>query len=369
MSTPTPRPKILAVDDEVWNLKLIEAYLAPEAYEVKTVESAAGALEALEQGPFDLILTDVMMPVMDGFSLCLEIRKLEACRSIPILLVTALDDTAAKVRGLESGASDFLTKPVDRAEIIARVRAHLRIKSLMDEIASWNAELEKKVAERTQVIKKQTKALDESYILTVESLMTALDMRERETGKHSLRVAFYAAELVRPLGLTAKETEEIALGALLHDIGKIGVPDHILLKKDSLEPAEWEQMRLHPEIGWSMIKDIEFFGRGRDLVLQHQERFDGSGYPKKLKGEAIYAGARFFAVADTLDVLMSERSYKKILPFEKSCEIIRQASGIQFDPKAVEIFSSIPPERWEELRQNADQKNFRALLLEIRGRI
>lgn len=362
------KPRILAVDDESWNLKVLESYLVPQGYEVVTAKSAREGLGILAgQGEFDLIMTDAMMPGMDGFEFCREIKKEKRFQSVPIILVTALQETVSKVRGLEAGAADFLSKPVDSAELGARIRAQLRIKSLMDEIETWNHFLEQKVEDRTRLIREKNRQLDESYFLTMEALIMALDARERETGKHSLRVTFYASELARKTGFCGRELEEIAIGSLLHDIGKIGIPDHILLKTGELTPEERVEMQNHPEIGWRIIRDIEFFGRGRDLVLQHQERYDGSGYPRGLRGGEIFEGARLFAVADTLDALMSERPYKKAGPYEEACELIRQNSGIHFDPKAVQAFLSIPPERWHELTASVAGGSFKFLIREIRG--
>jgi putative two-component system response regulator len=362
------KPRILAVDDERWNISILESYLVPQGYEIVPAGSAREALELLAGGSaFDLILTDAMMPGKDGFELCREIKQNKQYSSIPILLITALQETQSKVKGLEAGASDFISKPVDSAELGARIRAHLRIKTLMDEIASWNHALEQKVEDRTRDIIEKNRQLDEAYFLTVEALTMALDARERETGKHSLRVAFYAAELARKAGVHGRDLEEIAMGALLHDIGKIGIPDGILLKPGKLSHDEWIIMRKHPEIGWKLIKDIEFFGKGREVVLQHQECYDGSGYPYKLKGDEIFLGARLFAVVDTLDVLMSERSYKGAMPYEMARVIIQKSSGIHFDPKAVEIFLQINPARWQELREGVKQGSLKSLIREIRS--
>ncbi|MFA7001293.1 MAG: HD domain-containing phosphohydrolase [Candidatus Omnitrophota bacterium] len=363
MPNPNEGPKgngrILVVDDEQWNLELMKVLLAGRGYEVTTASSAQSALEWLERsGGADLILTDALMPGMDGFELCRRLRKDKRFQSIPIILVTALQETSSRVEGLEAGASDFLSKPVDAAELGARIRAHLRIKTLLDEIESWNHVLEQRVEERTRTIVEKKRELDASYFLTIEALIMALDARERETGNHSLRVAFYATEIARKAGIRGRELEEIAMGALLHDIGKIGIPDEVLLKAGALSAEEWIKMRQHPQIGWNIIKDIEFFGKGRDLVLQHQECYDGNGYPQKLKGEDIQAGARLFAVVDALDVLMSERAYKRPMSYEAAREQIRISSGTHFDPKAVELFMGIPAERWMQLRARVSRGSF-----------
>ena len=362
------RPRILVVDDEPWNVTLLEKHLLQEGYEVLKAFSGKEALKKVSENELDMVLLDLMMPGMDGLEVCRQIKQQRKFRSIPVILVTALRETVDKVTSLENGADDFLTKPVEGAELNARVRAHLRIKSLMDEIEAWNRTLEEKVEERTRLIEEKTTQLAESYHLTLEALISALDVREHETGKHSLRVAFYTIELANAWGIRGRELEEIAMGALLHDIGKIGISDNILLKPAKLTEEEWVEMKKHPEMGWRMIKDIEFVGRGRDIVLSHQERFDGTGYHRRLKGDQIYIGARFFSVVDTMDAIISERPYQKALPFEVAENEIRKFSGTQFDPKVVEVFFSIPRERWVEIGKKVEGNTFRALIKQIRER-
>lgn len=358
------KQRILAVDDETWNLNVLESYLLSQHFEIFTAKSAQEALQVLQRvDKIDIVLADVMMPVMDGFELCREIKKIKKFQSLPILLVTALQDTVDKVKGLEAGAADFLSKPVDPAELRARVCAHLRIKALIDEVESSTQVLEQKVQHRTRVIEEKNRQLDDTYFFTMEALILALDAREQETGKHSLRVSFYVTELAEKFNIKGKLLEEIAVGALLHDLGKIGIPDNILLKPGALTPEERNEIAKHPQAGWNMIKDIEFFGRGRDLVLQHQERYDGSGYPGHLKGADIFIGARLFAVIDVMDAMMSQRPYKKALSYEESHEFIRKNSDILFDPLVVDAFLTIPRERWFELKELVQHSNFKSFIL------
>jgi len=358
--------KILVVDDEPWNIKVMEGYLSVQGYDVIAVSSGKAALAIMREQQIDLVLLDIMMPVMDGYDVCREIKASEATRSIPVILVTALRETIDKVTGLDAGAADFLTKPVNKAELSARVRAHLRIKALTDELQEWNETLERKVEERTREIQEKNTQLAESYQMILESLATSLDVREHETGKHSLRVAFFTVELARKIGIQGTELEEIAMGALLHDIGKIGTPDSILLKPGKLTDEEWVEMRKHPETGWKMIEKVEFIGVGRDLVLSHQERFDGNGYPRKLSGGDIYIGARCFCMADTLDAMLSKRPYKEALPYETVASEVERCSGTQFDPNLVKVFLEIPKERWTELKADAESGNVRTLMQSIR---
>jgi len=361
------KQRILAVDDETWNLNVLESYLGSQNFEIYTAKSSKEALELLERvDKIDIVLADVLMPEMDGFELCREIKKRKKFQALPVLLVTALQDTIDKVKGLEAGAADFLSKPVDPAELRARVCAHLRIKSLIDEVESWSRVLEERVQQRTKVIEEKNKQLDDTYFLTIEALIMALDAREQETGKHSLRVAFYAVELASQFGIKGKLLEEIAIGSLLHDLGKIGISDQILLKPGILTAEERVEINKHSQMGWNMIKDIEYFGQGRELVLQHQERYDGSGYPQHFKGEEIFIGARLFAVVDVLDAMMSQRPYKKALTYEESHEFIKKNSGILFDPKVTDVFLSIPKEKWLELKESVQHNDFKAFIMKRR---
>ncbi|MCB9800493.1 MAG: response regulator [Candidatus Omnitrophica bacterium] len=361
------KPKVLVVDDEEWNRKILESHLVSQGIEVFSAAGGKEALDKISEQEFDLVLLDIMMPGIDGFEVCREIKKQRHLQTTPVVMVTALQETADKVKGLDAGASDFLSKPIDKAELTARVRAHLRIKSLMNEVEAWNQTLEQRVAERILQIREKSRQLDESYYLTLEALIMALDVREHETGKHSLRVAFYTTELAKAGGVKGKDLEEIAMGSLLHDIGKIGISDQILLKPGKLTTDEWVEMKKHPGIGWNIVKDIEFVGHGRDLILAHQERYSGNGYPKGLKGKEICTGARFFAVADVFDALMSERPYKPAFSFDDTRKMIEQASGIDLDPDIVAIFMSMTREHWSEIDAAVEKCTFKELIRRIRN--
>lgn len=351
------KPNILIVDDELINRNLMEVYLTPLGCSVSTFENGDRVLDHLSRNSADLILLDVIMPGKNGFEVCQEIKKTK--RSIPVILVTSMDEMANKVMGLGAGADDFLAKPVHEEELIARVKAHLRIKSMMDEIEGWNKTLEEKVAQRTR-------ELVRSYHLTMDGLISALDAKEHETSRHSLRVAFHTVEMASAWGIRGQELEEIAMGALLHDIGKMGVPDHILLKPGKLTEEEWVEMKKHVEIGVKVVKNMVFLGKGRDLLHSHHERFDGKGYPRGVKGEDIYIGARFFAVADTLDAMTNDRPYRKALTFEVFEEELKRCSGTQFDPEVVKTFFSMPRDLWFQIARRVDSIDFTILINNIR---
>lgn len=358
------RPTILVVDDEILNTKLVEAVLADLPYHIVVSHSGEDALEKVLAGGVDLVLLDVMLPGIDGFEVCRQVRK-TLKQTIPVIMLTTLNDTMSKVNGLESGADDFLSKPFAREELVARIRAHLRIKAMVDEIEELNRTLEKKVAHRTQLIHKMHQELRHSYHLTMDALIGALDVREHETGRHSLRVAFHTVEMAKAWGITGRELQEIAMGALLHDVGKIGISDNILLKPGKLTDDEWVMMRGHVDVGWKIIQTIDFMGKGRDLIYAHHERYDGKGYPHGLKGEEIYIGARFFAIADTLDAMTNDRPYRKALSFDTFLEELNRCSGAQFDPKAVDLFLSLPKDVWFQIARRSDSVDFNTLVSTI----
>jgi len=357
------RKNILIVDDELNNRKLFEAYLSPLEHNIISIESGDKALEYINHNDVDLVILDIMMSGQNGFVVCREIKKKK--RSIQVILVTSMIDMPNKVIGLGAGADDFLARPVHEEELLARVKAHLRIKNMVDEIENWNKTLEKKVAQRTRTIQRTNQKLFDSYHVTMDSLISALDVREHETSRHSLRVAFHTVEMAKAWGILGQELEEIAMGALLHDVGKIGISDNILLKDGKLTDEEWVEVRKHVEIGYKIVKAIEFMGRGRELVYAHHERFDGRGYPCGLKNKEIYIGARFFAIADTLDAMTNDRPYRRALSFEVFLEELKACSGSQFDPQVVEMFLSLPRDGWCQIAQQAEFVDFNQLITTI----
>lgn len=361
------RFKILVVDDEPLNTKLVEAHLFGLGYDIIIAYSGEDALNKVSSEKIDLILLDVMLSGISGFEVCRHIRQ-EYHQTMPIILLTTLSEVQSKVVGFECGADDYLTKPFNKDELLARIKAHLRIKTMMDEIEELNKTLEEKVAERTQTILKMNQELSDSYHLTMDSLIGALDVREHETSRHSLRVAFHTVEMAKAWGVHGQELEEIAMGALLHDVGKIGIADNILLKPGKLTDEEWVEMRKHVDMGWKIVRSIEFMGRGRELVHSHHERFDGKGYPNGLKNEEIYIGARFFTIADTLDAMTNDRPYRKALSFDVFLEELKKCSGAQFDPKAVENFLSVPRDVWFQIAQRADFVDFNKLITAIHSK-
>jgi response regulator RpfG family c-di-GMP phosphodiesterase len=264
-------------------------------------------------------------------------------------MLTAFGDTEAAVECLRRGASDYLLKPPKVTDLVRAIERALAKRRLELARHRYRKSLEKRVREKTSELSQALRNLESTYSSTLWALVAALDAREHETGDHSQRVVRYTLGIAKRLGIPDQELPDIGRGALLHDIGKIGVPDAILLKPDRLTPDEWEEMRRHPQIGWTILKSIEFLDVPAEIVLSHQERWDGGGYPRGLSGGAIPVGARIFAIADCYDAMTTDRPYRAHTSAEAARDEIRRCAGSQFDPSAVEAFLSIPPADWEEL--------------------
>lgn len=339
-------PLILIVDDLPQNSELLEAYLAPQGYEMLTASSGAEALEKLASHPIDLILLDIMMPEMDGFEVARRVRQNEIMRLLPIILVTALHDTEDRVRGIEAGCDDFISKPVDKSELVARVRSLLKVKAYNDLLNNYKKELESEVANKTQEIKDTLKQLKESSLETIHRLSLAAEYKDEDTGAHIVRMSHYCAAIARQIGLDEHTVETILYAAPMHDIGKIGIPDKVLLKPAKLDANEWEIMKQHASIGAEILKDsdAEFIKVGEIIARSHHEKFDGSGYPDGLKGTQIPIAGRIAAVADVFDALVSIRPYKEAFSVKKSLSIIKKGRGKHFDPEVVDAFFAIQEE-------------------------
>jgi cyclic di-GMP phosphodiesterase len=255
------------------------------------------------------------------------------------------------VRALSTGAYDYVTKPFNLLELTSKIDNALHRRRLVAENRQYQFHLERKVEDQTAELRKVLGTISNAYSHTLEALINALDARERETQRHSKRVSEYTMLMARQLNIPAAEFIEVERGALLHDIGKIGISDAILLKPAKLTEEEWGEVRKHPEIGFQILRGIDFLNEAARMVLQHQERFDGTGYPQRLAGKEILLGARIFAVVDTFDAMTSDRPYRKALGYQTAREEIMRCSGTQFDPDIVECFVEIPEQTWLETKQ------------------
>ncbi|MFT3857545.1 MAG: two-component system response regulator [Aquabacterium sp.] len=323
------RPIILIVDDEPTNLQVLRQILQDD-YRLLFARDGHKALElALTERP-SLILLDVMMPGMTGHETCQRLKADEATRHIPVIFVTALSDVADEAKGFEVGAVDYLTKPVSPPIVKARVRNHLSLVRI-DE-------------------------LRESRLQIIQRLGLAAEYKDNETGLHVIRMSHYSQTLALAAGWTPASAEELLTAAPMHDIGKIGIPDQIMLKPGPLTPEEWVIMKRHPLIGAEIIGEhpSSLLRMARQIALTHHEKWDGSGYPHGLKGEDIPIEGRIVAVADVFDALTTERPYKKAWTVEAAVEVLHKDAGKHFDPTVVALFDRVMPrileikERWAE---------------------
>lgn len=328
---------VLVVDDDAGNLKTASHILLKSGMRASCVKSGLEALRFLESRLPDLILLDIHMPGMDGFETLKHIRENDQTSGIPIVFLTADEDSEAETRGLEAGAMDFIKKPFVPEVLLTRVRHIIELTRLQND-------LESQVKEKTAEIFRQKETLKRLNVQIVMTLSGAVDAKDRYTSGHAMRVADYSREIARRYGWNEDQAEKIWLIGLLHDIGKIGIPDYIINKPDRLTDEEYEITKQHPEMGWHILQNIPEFPELAIGAHWHHERYDGNGYPDGIKGNDIPIEARIIAVADTYDAMTSRRSYRDILPQKVVRDEIAQGSGNQFDP----VFASIMLEMIDE---------------------
>jgi putative two-component system response regulator len=346
-------PKVMVVDDELLNLKLIAAMLKPQGYEVILAKDGHECLSKALSDPPDLILLDIMMPGMNGFEVCAKLKQEESLAQVPVVMVTALQDVNDRVKALDGGADDFLTKPVDRMELRARVRSLLKVKAYNDHMVNYRQELESEVKRRTLEIQEANKQLAKAHeklrgasLETIFRLSRAAEFKDEDTGSHIISMSRISARLATKLGLNDHTVESILYASPMHDIGKIGIPDRILLKNGPLNDEEWTIMRLHTVYGGKILEnsDIGFLRLGEVIATTHHEKVDGTGYPKGLKGKQIPLAGRIVAVADVFDALMSRRPYKPAFTIDQAINIIKEGRGRHFDCDVVDVFLEDLPE-------------------------
>ncbi len=326
-------PSILIVDDEPAVAQSMEALLIREGYDLYYATNGVEGLTMARSLLPDVVLLDLMMPVMDGLETCRRLREDSILAEIPVLMITAFDEQEMKLQALDAGVDDFLSKPIDRLELRARLRAIIRIDRYR-KLHQERSKLEKAVRDLEHSNIRLQKAYDE----TIEGWSRAMDLRDKETEGHSQRVTTMTVLLARQVGICEETLVHIRRGALLHDLGKLGVPDNILLKPDKLTDAEWAHMRMHPTYAYEMLHPIEYLHPALDIPYCHHEKWDGSGYPRGLKGTEIPLCARLFSLADTWDALTSDRPYRQAWSVADTVQHIQAQSGLQFDPDIVPVF-------------------------------
>lgn len=332
--------KILIVDDEPGNIAVLRRMLAHAGYHnLKTTTNGREVTDIYLTYSPDLILLDLKMPGFNGFEVMKDLKKFQGNDYLPILILTAQRDSETRLRALESGAKDFVNKPFDATEILARIGNMLEVRLLHNQVRDNNKTLEEKILERTY-------ELEKTRMEVIHRLGRAAEFRDNETGLHVIRMSRFSQRLAQQLGLPDSECDLILNASPMHDIGKIGIPDRILLKPGKLTYDEWEIMKKHSEIGAKLLSGSKspLIQMAEEIALTHQERWDGSGYPQGLKGEEIPLVSRVVAVADVFDALTSDRPYKKAWPVEDSANEIISKSGILFDPKLVASFKEVLPD-------------------------
>ena len=347
--------RILVVDDDESILEIISSMLTNAGYACRTVLSGPDVIAALKANDnYALLLSDLAMDGMDGFAV-LE-RATQLLPQMPVVMVTAIHDISVALAAIRQGAYDYLLKPFEREQLIATVRRALEYRRLKLENLSYQNNLEELVSARTDLLNRAMKDLERSYDITLEALGDALDLKDAETEGHSKRVTAFTMAIARAMNLPQDRVRVISRGAFLHDIGKMAIPDAILRKPGRLTPEEQMSMRAHAFKGYEMLRKIPFLQEAAQIVYSHQERYDGSGYPRGLKGDQIPLGARIFAVADTFDAITSDRPYRAAQSISAARREIQKYAGLQFDPKVVETFMSISDDLWQELRDKIDSQ-------------
>ncbi|MGH7162807.1 MAG: HD domain-containing phosphohydrolase [Planctomycetota bacterium] len=358
---------ILCVDDEPMIREILREALEQEGHRVTEAENGKVALDRIHSGDYDLIVTDVKMPVMDGFTLMKNLG--DVTEQIPVVVITSFGDIDVAVDAIRLGAYDYIVKPFNISQVTISVKRALERRQLLLENIQYKKSLEHKVVEKTidlirknKKVEQQAKHLEhllsdlrESYETTLDAMVSAIESRDCETKHHCRRVQVYAIELAKRLGIAGEPLIDIAYGSLLHDVGKIGVPDAILLKPGKLTEEEWQTMRNHTLIGYKMISRIKFLRGAADIVLYHHERWDGRGYPYGIAGEDIPLGARIFSVIDAFDAITSKRVYKEAVPVAQARKEIERCGGAQFDPRVVAAFQAIRDEELVQLRTEVEQ--------------
>ena len=351
--------KILIVDDKIENVQLLEMMLTYAGYKNVTSTTDSRDVEQLHQdNNFDIILLDIRMPHLDGYQVMGKLSSQVKDDYLPVLVLTAQKDMETKLKALEAGAKDFVTKPFDKTEVLNRIANMLEVRTLYNERRQQNEILEAKVQERTLELQERNKELEETRLEIIRRLGRAGEYRDNETGMHVIRMSKSCQRLALAAGLGEEHAERILQASPMHDVGKIGIPDGILLKPGKLDPEEWEIMKTHAEIGADIMGDFDspLMRMAGMIAFTHHEKYDGSGYPNGIKGNGIPIEGRIAAICDVFDALTSERPYKEAWSVERAVDLINEESGKHFDPELVRLFKEILPDVLTIREQYADEE-------------
>src|SRR2546421_282079 len=354
MSLPASAARLLIADDDVGVRGVLEEFLCAD-YECEAVGSAEEALALLGVGRFQLVISDIAMEGMTGLEMIPRVRAQSP--DTLVIMVSGSQTVESAVEAMRAGAFDYITKPFDLDHVALAVRRAIEHQRLLVAKRRYETYLERMIRQRTSELDRALDSLEDAYRMTLKALITALETRDSETHGHLERVVAFSLRLGRELGLSGDELRSLEFGSLLHDIGKIGVPDAILRKPARLTDEEWSEMRRHPLHGQQILSGIEFLEGASRVVAQHHERFDGTGYPLGLCGEQIDFNARIFAVADAFDAITSDRVYRRGRSYEEAVAELEEWAGRQFDPEVVKAFRRVPREEGDDLRSHLLTKN------------
>jgi cyclic di-GMP phosphodiesterase len=341
--------RLLVVDDEHAIAELLSRHLEREGYRVSLAFDGDEALETLENARFDVVLTDIRMPGRDGIALLEASKQLDS--TLPVVVLTSINDVDTAVRAMRMGADDYILKPFTLDALSVAVERSLERRELILSNRRHREELELAVEEKTRKLRLALSEVQGTFNATVEAMVSSIEARDCETQHHCRRAREYTLMLAHRMGLRGRDLRDVGWGSLLHDVGKIGVPDHILLKAGPLDEDEWAEMRKHPIIGYRLLSPIRFLSGASQIVLHHHEKWDGTGYPYGKQGEEIPLGARIFMLADAIETITSVRPYKAALPFEEAEDEVIRCAGTHFDPLVVEAFRKIPRSNWNSIRE------------------
>lgn len=350
MTDSPAKPRLLIVDDEP-EVRGVLHDLLSGTYQCDEASSAEEALAQLRDHVFDLVISDITMSGMSGLEMIPHVKTVSP--DTVIVMISGMQTIESAINALRLGAFDYLMKPFDLRQAEVAVSRALEYHELVVAKKRYETRLEELVEQRTAELDQALDSLEQAYRTTLQALTAALETRDAETHGHSERVVTFSLRLGREYGLTAPNMKALEFGSLLHDIGKIGVPDAILRKPAKLTDEEWVRMREHPLHGQQILRGIDFLKGAAKVVAQHHEKWDGSGYPLGLKAEDIDICARIFSVADAFDAITSDRVYRKGRPYETAAQELEEWAGRQFDPKVVEAFHRVPQEDWDELRRRS----------------
>lgn len=352
--------QVLIVDDELAVRKLLATFLTQAGITCTAAADPHEALNLLKTTAFEAVISDLRMGPASGFELLREVRT--HFPNLAFLMATGVDDVRVGVQAMKQGADDYLLKPFDIDVVVASLQRALRRKQLEREVENYREHLEEMVSTRTRELRAAMTELEHSHLATLEALGTAIDLRDGSTAGHSRRVLLYSVKIAEEIGDMQDELKTLAMGAWLHDIGKLAIPDSILLKPGALTDNEREIMQRHVELGYELVKGIPFLADAAEMILAHHERYDGSGYPRRLRGESVPRCARIFAVADSFDAMTSDRPYRSALAVQTARNEIEAERGALFDPEIVDAFLALGEDAWKLISTESQTASVHAIL-------